>query len=150
MSKRLLVLLIIVAVVVAATGVLWAAQMTKPETPAKPEAMMKPAEVTPQADFDRCTTTCNLLMDNYTKKYATMKAHEGDMQCWNTCWSRYGTAGQAKVTAMDKKDLWMKNRADRQRANQCSQACWRVFHDNENTVSVGGWRSAPRGVVCTP
>ena len=154
MSKRLFGLLIIVAVVLAATGALWAAYGTGSEPMKGTQPMMESKSpemmATPVKDFDRCTLTCNMLMDNYGKKFATMKAHEGDTQCWDTCWSRYGNPSMKMATAADKKSLWTDNRADRMRANQCSQACWRVHHDNENTVAVGGWRSAPRGVVCTP
>jgi hypothetical protein len=46
--------------------------------------------------------------------------------------------------------MWMSRMGNNMRANQCAQACWRKFHDESNTVEVGGWRSAPRTVVCTP
>jgi hypothetical protein len=61
-------------------------------------------------EFDRCTMTCTMLMQHYNKNFAVMKAHEGDKQCWQTC--------------------------------------WRVHNDKSGTVAVGGWRSAPRTVVC--
>ena len=98
-------------------------------------------------EVDRCTMTCSILMDNYNKKFATMKAHEGDRQCWETCWSRMGR-GQTSSVA-DMKALWMSQMAENMRANQCAQACWRK-HNDSNTVAVGGWRSTPRTVVCTP
>jgi hypothetical protein len=97
-------------------------------------------------EFDRCTKTCTLLMDNYRKMYATMRAHEGDKQCWGTCWSRFGQGDNP--TADMQKNTWMKQMPERMHTNQCAQACWRVHHDQANEVAVGGWRSAPRAVSC--
>jgi hypothetical protein len=111
-------------------------------------ALLAEARAAGQSEADRCSMTCTVLMRHWDRKFNTMKAHEGDGQCWNTCWERFGT-GQ-ECPAADKKKIWMSRMGDNMRANQCAQACWRKFHDESNTVEVGGWRSAPRSVVCTP
>ena len=131
MSKRLLSLIVGVALALMVAGTLYAQRATGT-----------------MSEVDRCTTTCSMLIDHYNKKFATMKAHEGDKQCWETCWSRHGTSESA--TAAEMKALWMRKMADNMRVNQCAQACWRKHNDNSNTVEVGGWRSTPRAVVCSP
>jgi len=130
-SKRLLSLIVCVVFALMIVGTLYAQQEAK-----------KMSEV------DRCTTTCSMLVDHYNKKFAAMKAHEGDKQCWQACWSRAGTSESGSAAEM--KSLWMGNMASSMRVNQCSQACWRKHNDNSNTVEVGGWRSAPRTAVCSP
>ncbi len=140
MSKRLVIALIAVALILVAAGALRATHQ---------EGSMAAGHSAEYAkEFDRCTMTCTMLMNHYNKKFAAMKAHEGDKQCWHTCSSRSGGTGEEASTS-DMKELWMKNRAERMRANQCAQACWRI-HNDSNTVAVGGWRSAPRDAVCTP
>ena len=131
MSKRLLSLIVGVVFVLMIAGTLYA-QYTKGKT----------------SEGDRCTTTCSMLIDHYNKKFAAMKAHEGDKQCWETCWSRAGTSESGSAAEM--KALWMTKMASTMRVNQCAQACWRKHNDNSNTVEVGGWRSTPRTTVCAP
>ena len=130
MSKRLLSLIVGVVFALLIAGTLYAQQEAK-----------KTSEV------DRCTTTCSMLVDHYNKKFATMKAHEGDKQCWQTCWSRASTSESGSAAEM--KSLWMGKMASSMRVNQCAQACWRKHNDNSNTVEVGGWRSTPRTAVCS-
>ncbi|MFB3880509.1 MAG: hypothetical protein ACE149_04560 [Armatimonadota bacterium] len=150
MSKRTQGIAIAVIVLLLAAGAVWAQYGTRTESTEKPghmmmtqpEAGMMPA----MKEFDRCTMTCTLLMDNYQKKYSAMKAHEGDKQCWQTCWSRFGMG--EKAAAEKQKETWMAHRAEQMHANQCAQACWRVHHDESKEVMVGGWRSNPRAVVC--
>jgi len=136
MSRRLMALLITVALVVAIAGVVLAQA-----------AVREPAGGCEMA-ADRCTTTCAMLMNHYNRKFATMGAHEGDMQCWQTCWTRQGMGRTG--TADEMKAGWMQFMGQSMRVNQCTQACWREHHENSNTVVVGGWRSEPRSVVCTP
>ncbi len=140
MSKRFAGVLIAMVLVVAAAGALWATQH---------EGTMPAGHSAGYAkEFDRCTMTCTMLMNHYNRNFGAMKAHEGDKQCWHTCWSRFGSAREEASTS-DMKELWMRNRVERMRANQCAQACWRI-HNDSSMVEVGGWRSAPRDVVCTP
>jgi hypothetical protein len=150
MPKRMQGIAIAIIVLLLAAGALWAeyaarsepAATTEHRMMAQPEATMMPV----MKEFDRCTMTCTLLMDNYQKKYSAMRAHEGDKQCWKTCWSRFGMG--ENPTAEKQKEMWMTHRAESMHANQCAQACWRVHHDESKEVMVGGWRSNPRGVVC--
>ncbi len=131
MSKRLLGLIIALAFALVAAGTLYA-------------EYGKGA----MSEVDRCTMTCSMLIDHYNKKFAAMKAHEGDKQCWDTCWSRMGKSEMGSAGEM--KSLWMERMPENMRVNQCAQACWRKHNDNSKTVAVGGWRSTPRSVVCTP
>ncbi len=135
---------IAMAVLLATAGALWAEYGTRPET-----GMMEKSEMSmmPMAkEFDRCTMTCAMLMNHYEKTYGMMRAHEGDKKCWSTCWSRYGEG--AMLTTEKQKELWMKQRPERMRANQCAQACWRAHHEDAKEVMVGGWRSTPRDIAC--
>lgn len=148
MSKRLLGVVIAVVLTLLVAGVLWAAYEKSMGEGMEPGmGMMESAMPAYEKEFDRCTMTCTMLMNHFNKKHATMKAHEGDKQCWDTCWSRMGERKSGSATEM--KDMWMKNRAERMRANQCAQACWRKHNQESNTVEVGGWRSTPRGNACT-
>jgi len=153
LPMRMLGVVIAVVALLLMAGALWAQYgsygsqsepMAKPEAgmTAKPETGMMPAA----KEFERCTKTCTLLMDNYHKMYPTMRAHEGDKRCWSTCWSRYGE--RSNPTADEQKGMWMKQMSGRMHANQCAQACWRVHHDDSKEVAVGGWRSVPREVGC--
>ncbi len=142
MSVRMLGVAVAVAVLLLVAGALWAQYGTPGQMMAKPEGGMMPAA----KEFDRCTMTCTLLMDNYQKKYASMRAHEGDKQCWQTCWSRMGKGSGPTMEAQ--KGVWMQNHPNHMRANQCAQGCWRINHDQSKEVAVGGWRSAPRDTVC--
>ena len=135
MSKRVLGVVIAVLFTFALAGVLYAQYGTTSSSASENE-------------FDRCTMTCTMLMNHYHKHFAAMKSHEGDKQCWDTCWKRYGEG--ANPSTSDMKNLWMQNRAENMRVNQCAQACWRIHNDKSGTVAVGGWRSTPRTVVCAP
>lgn len=148
MSKRVLGVVIAVMLTLLVAGALWAAYERSTGKGMEPGmGMMESAMPMYEKEFDRCTMTCTMLINHFNKKYATMKAHEGDKQCWDTCWSRVGEGKTG--AAMDMKNMWMKNRDERMHANQCAQACWRMHNDNSNIVAVGGWRSTPRSVVCT-
>ena len=138
MSGRVIAVLVALVLIIAVAGALWAEYASE----------KRAAKASCEGESDRCTMTCTMLMNHYNKKFATMKAHEGDKQCWQTCWSRMGRGETGTVA--ETKALWMKNMAPNMRVNQCAQACWRSHHEDSNTVEVGGWRSAPRTVVCTP
>ena len=129
MSKRLLSLIVGVVFALMIAGTLYAEYGTKE-----------------MSEVDRCTKTCSVLVDHYNKMFPAMKAHEGDKQCWQTCWSRMGKTESGSAAQM--KSLWMGKMTENMRVNQCSQACWRKYNDNSNTVEVGGWRSMPRTIVC--
>ncbi len=138
MKPRVIAVLVAMALTVVVAGALWAQYGAKPQA----------GQVEGQSEVDRCSMTCSMLVNHWNKKYAAMRAHEGDKQCWDTCWSRFGE-GRGE-SAAEMKALWMGRMAESMRTNQCSQACWRKFHDDSNTVAVGGWRSTPRTIVCTP
>ena len=134
MSRRYVALLVVAGLALLVAGALWAGSATRE------------GSATCENEADRCTMTCTMLMNHYNKKFAAMKVHEGDKQCWETCWFRMGkgTAGSAQ----EMKTLWMGKMAENMRVNQCSQACWRKHHRESMTVEVGGWRSDPRSQVC--
>ncbi len=150
---RALGVVIAVVALVLMAGALWAqygsyGEQSKPMEKPQTGMMATPMEggAMPMKEHERCTKTCSTLMENYHKKYATMKAREGDSKCWGTCWTRFGQG--ANPTTEMQKDVWMKQMPQRMHVNQCAQACWRVHHNESNEVAVGGWRSAPREVGC--
>jgi hypothetical protein len=138
MCKRCSALAVAAALLLLAIGALWAQY----------GGGMAAKTTTCEGESNRCTMTCTMLMNHYNKKFETMKAHEGDKQCWQTCWTRMGKGGEGTAQAM--KSLWTEKMAANMRVNQCAQACWRKHHGNASTVEIGGWRSTPRSVVCTP
>ncbi|NIM04919.1 MAG: hypothetical protein GTO55_03110 [Armatimonadetes bacterium] len=131
MVRRWLGLAMVVVFVLALAAALWAAM-----------------KVTCEGEMNRCTTTCDMLISHYNKNFAKMKAHEGDKQCWQNCWSRMGQGAMPSADKM--KSFWMGKMAANMRVNQCAQACWRKHHQESNQVEIGGWRSMPRGTVCAP
>jgi len=137
MTKRSIVVVFALLLLVLLSAGLWAKMH---------ESDAMPAAKSTDDEMDRCTMTCTMLMDHYNKNFARMKAHEGDSQCWQTCWKRLGPAKSASMEEM--KTFWMERRPMNMRANQCAQACWRVNHQDSNTVEVGGWRSEPRDTAC--
>jgi len=141
MVRRSIGLVLAVVFILALAAALWAAR-EKGRGGMKQTMGMKQAG----AEKDRCTRTCSTLMNFYNTNYPKMKAREGNKQCWDTCWSRFGKGKMAGVS--EKKAFWMEKRAMNMRANQCAQACWRMHQGNSKTVEVGGWRSMPRSIVC--
>lgn len=137
MRRRTVAVLVAVLLALGVAGALWAEYGARAE-----------GKATCASEADRCSMTCTMLTNHWNKKFGTMKAHEGDKQCWEICWRRMGKEGAG--SAAELKALWMENMASNMRANQCAQACWRKSHDNSSTVEVGGWRSTPRSIVCTP
>ena len=136
MSRRLTGVLVAMVFLLSVAGALWA------------QHAVRTGEATCEKEADRCTTTCSMLINHYNRKFGAIKAHEGDKQCWETCWARMGESSEG--SAADMKALWMEKMAENMHVNQCSQACWRKFHEESGAVTVGGWRSRPRTVVCTP
>ena len=147
MSRKLIAMFVVVLFVVALAGALMAAK--EGTDPMKMNGMKMGNQMMDKmhkSEPGRCTKTCDTLLTNYRKMFSMMKSHEGDKQCWTTCWSRYGKS-QTTSTA-DMKKLWVSKTSENMRANQCAQACWRMHHKNSNTVEVAGWRSMPRTAVC--
>ena len=147
MSRKLIAMFVMVLFIVALAGTLMAAKERTDKmkmTGMKLMGHMK--DTMHKSEPGRCTKTCDTLLANYRKMFSMMKSHEGDKQCWQTCWSRYGKS-QTTSTA-DMKKLWVSKTSENMRANQCAQACWRMHHKNSNTVEVAGWRSMPRTAVC--
>ncbi len=100
-------------------------------------------------DFIRCPATCNTIIKYYGEKRPTLKTHEGDQQCWQTCDARFNQGHNAgNMQAM--KAFWSQHRPTSMRTNQCAQACWRKFHNGSSLVRVAGRESDPRGVACAP
>jgi hypothetical protein len=127
---------LVVSAVIAVTliGAMWAKQQSqKPHSPAASE-------------YRRCAKTCNALLVQFNESYPNRPTHEGDKQCRDTCWARMGKGKPG--SASDMKNLWQENMSSHMRANQCAQACWRQRHRDNKTVSVGGWQSEPRTIVC--
>ena len=123
MFRRVVVVVVLVAMLLAVAAGVWAAKRSKG-----------------CEDCSRCLTTCNTLVKYYTQKLPTMKSHEGDKQCWQTCDARFNqSAGPRDAKAM--KAFWAGKRAANLRANQCAKACWRKFHSGSQTVNA----SQPRG-----
>jgi len=134
MSRRVVTMVVISAMLVSiviAAGMLWGAAMQR------------------RGDFDRCPATCSMLIKHYGTQRATLKTHEGDRQCWQTCDLRFNQGrNENDVKAM--KAFWMEHKATNLHTNQCAQACWRKFHKGSNMVNVASWRSEPRAVACAP
>ncbi len=130
-ARRIVVVLVMAAMVIsilAVAGMLWAKSMPK------------------GGDFSRCLSTCNTVMKYYAAKRPTLRAHEGDKQCWQTCSTRFN---QTATSSQDMKRFWQTKRDTNLHANQCAQACWRNFHKGMSAVSVAGFRSEPRSTACT-
>lgn len=134
MSHRVtaVVLIVLVALLVAVASLLWAQTMT-------PKG----------GDFQRCLTTCNTVIKYYGEKRPTLKTHEGDKQCWQTCAARFGQ-GKNLGSTNAMKTFWAERRTTHLHANQCAQACWRKFHNGSEIVRVAGMNSQPRAVACAP
>ena len=49
-----------------------------------------------------------------------------------------------RPSASEMKAFWAERRPNNMRANMCAQACWRMHHNDDRGVSVGGFRSEPR------
>jgi len=127
---------LVVSAVIAVTliGAMWAKQQSqKPHSHAASE-------------YRRCAKTCNVLLDQFNKSYPNTPTHEGDKQCYDTCWARMGKGKPG--TASEMKKLWQENMPSHLHANQCAQACWRQRHRDSMTVAVGGWKSEPRSAMC--
>ncbi len=80
MSRRVMAMVVIGALalsVIVVAGLLAAATRSP-----KPVA----------GDFMRCPATCNTLIKYYGEKRPTMKTHDGDQQCWQTCDARFNGA----------------------------------------------------------
>jgi hypothetical protein len=133
MSRKLLVIMIVMALVFAIVSVLLAKEKTTKQTQLP--------------EFNRCSRTCTTLTAFYNKNYPMMKTREGNKECWQNCWNRYGNKTKAASVAAQK-SLWMGKMSQNMRNNQCAQACWRNHHSNSSMVSVAGWRSTPRGTAC--
>ena len=131
MSRRSVVVVVMLAWVLAVASMVWAAR-------AAPKG----------GDYNRCLATCDTVTKYYGTKRATLKTHDGDKQCWSTCDARLDRSKNAgNVQAM--KAFWIQQKTTNLRANQCAQACWRKYH--KGAVSTAGWRnSEPRSVACTP
>lgn len=150
MTRKWISLLVIVALVLALAGVIWAKTAQQGRMAQKPAAAgsMVPRQVpTVAKEFDRCTKTCQTVMPHFTNKFATMNTHEGDRQCWQTCWNRFGDKSKKSASATDTKRLWMTRNSRHMRINQCAQACWRKHHQGQAGVTVAGYRSQPRPCV---
>ena len=136
MSRRMVVLVamgVLTVCILLVAGLLWA----------------RPAPTAQGGDFVRCPATCNTLIRHYAQIRPTLKAHDGDKQCWQTCDVRFNQSRNANSpTAM--KAFWSKQRATNLHTNQCAQACWRKFHKGQNLVTVAGRQSEPRPVACAP
>ncbi len=127
-------LVVSAVIVVTLIGATWAKQQSqKPRSHAASE-------------YRRCAKTCSVLLDQFNTSYPKMQPHEGDEQCYNTCWARTGK-GQPGSPSEAKK-VWQENMPSHMRANQCAQACWRRRHKESATVAVGGWKSEPRSAIC--
>jgi hypothetical protein len=126
--------MVALVLVLAIAGVLWAKHESKG------------AKATGISDWARCTKTCSTLMQLMARSHARVKVHEGDKQCWQTCWNRMGKGATRSAARM--KAFWTQNSAKHMRANQCAQACWRMHHDNTKMVQVKDWRSEPRDTIC--
>lgn len=134
MSSRtmaVVLMVVMVASILVVASVLWARTTTK------------------AGDYDRCLTTCNTLVKHYAVKRVTLKSHDGDKQCWQTCASRFGQ-GRDLTSAQAMKTFWRERKLTDLHPNQCAQACWRKYHEGSDIVRVAGLRSAPRSVGCTP
>lgn len=47
-----------------------------------------------------------------------------------------------RPSASEMKAFWAERRPNNMRANMCAQACWRMHHNDDRGVSVGGFRSS--------
>ncbi len=130
MSRRVVVVVVMLALVLTVASMVWAAR-------AAPKG----------GDYNRCLATCDTVIKYYGTKRATLKAHEGDKQCWSTCDARLNRSKNAG-NAQAMKAFWTEQKPTNLRANQCAQACWRKYH--KGAVNTAGWRSEPRSVACTP
>jgi hypothetical protein len=128
MSRRVIASVVVVLFTLAFANLLWAKAAPKPK-----------------GDCCRCARTCTTVMSFYSGKYAKMKAHEGDKQCWQTCST---LKGKSSASAQAMKAFWKQNMHTSMRANQCAQACWRSYHKGSSNVRVAGWKSAPRSATC--
>jgi len=149
MTRRVIVVLLVVVLAVAVAGLLWAKTAPGKGTHAVSKMVAGKGKMAPMhSEYTRCAKTCNALLGNYQKQYAKMKTHEGDKTCWANCWTRFGSGDEGAAT--DQKKLWTTKMTANMRVNQCSQACWRTHHKESRTVSVAGWRSEPRpSTVCS-
>ncbi len=148
MVRKWVLSAVIAALVVALVGIIWA-KAPEQGTNQGRERMMReqmPVRRAPSlaGEHSRCTKTCTTVMAHYTKQFGSMKTHEGDRQCWETCWKRFGDRAKKQAVATEMKRLWMMRNARQMRINQCAQACWRRHHEGETAVSVAGYRSEPR------
>jgi hypothetical protein len=98
-------------------------------------------------DFNRCPSTCSTLTKYYGQTRPTLRTHEGDKQCWQTCDVRFGQGKNMRNAAAAKK-FWLTKKDTNLHANQCAQACWRAFHKGSDLISVAGLRSTPRSTAC--
>ena len=152
MDRKWLTVILTAALLVALVSILWAATQTDKMQGEMRERAMKMGEKarttaglpTMTKEHDRCTKTCNTVMPYYHQKFTTMKTHEGDQDCWRTCWNRFGDRSVKAPSATQMKTLWMTRRPQYMRVNQCGQACWRRFHQGQAAISVAGYRSEPR------
>jgi hypothetical protein len=147
MSKKVIAMLVAALFIVALAGALMAAKQPPMKMNGMNMSGMKMMDKMHKSEPSRCSKTCDTLMVNYRKMHSMMKTHEGDKQCWQACWSRYGKGSSASTA--DMKKLWTSKTAMNMRANQCAQACWRMHNKNSNTVAVAGWKSTPRSQACT-
>ena len=151
MARKWIPMMVIAALVVALVGVIWA---KAPEQGARQdrermarERMVRTRAPSLVGEHNRCTKTCTIVMSHFNKQFAAMKTHEGDRQCWELCWNRFGGKSQKSAAATEMKRLWMTRNARQMRINQCAQACWRRHHEGQAAVSVAGYRSQPRPCV---
>jgi len=149
MARKWFAVLVTAALVVALAGVIWAktnyqGQMTQDKMMRDQAKMQVARAVSLMGEHARCTKTCNTVMPFYTKKFTTLRTHEGDKQCWHTCWNRFGDRTMKSASMTDMKKLWTSKNAQSMRTNQCAQACWRKYHEGQAMITVAGYRSEPR------
>ena len=148
MVKRWLPIILMLALVLVVAGALWA-RAAHPQATGQPrvQAAAPGGHPTLASEHKRCTSTCNTVMPYYQKKYATLKTHDGDRRCWQSCWNRFGDKSKKNVAVNDMRKLWSSKNAQNLRANQCAQACYRKYHHEEAEITVAGYRSQPRAWV---
>lgn len=155
--KRWILVVLVVGLILAMASLLWAMERSQKQKapaiqacPPNTSAHAMTGKMPSQAkEHKRCVVTCNTVMPFHRRKYAALKTHEGDTQCWHNCWNRFGDTTQTNVSLSDKKQLWQGKNAQYLRANQCAQTCYRRFHNQkaQPAIEVAGAHSRPRAWV---